>query len=95
MDLAWKKVDLAWAHKVPGATVRGQPHIPPLLVQTQSPVSDSVLWPHREHVTHVSEGPGSSLGSAGAGGAASGEVVCLPGLVGPEDVLGMFQVALG
>jgi hypothetical protein len=28
--------DFAWVHEVPGAEVRGQPHIPPILVQTQS-----------------------------------------------------------
>jgi hypothetical protein len=66
----------------------GQPHIPPLLVQTQSLVAAEWV----EHMTHVQEGLGSSLGSAGAGW--SGEVVRLPGLVGSEDVLGMFQVVL-
>ncbi len=43
-------------------------------------------------VAHVPKGPGSSLGSAGAGWA--GEIVCLSGLVCPEDVLGVFQVAV-
>ena len=46
-----------------------------------------------EHMSHVPEGPGSSLGSAGAGWA--GKVVHLPGLVGLQDVLGMGQVPLG
>ncbi len=48
-----------------------------------------------EHMAHMLEGPGSSLGSAGAGRA--GEVVCLPqaGLVCLQDVLGMVQVTLG
>ena len=46
-----------------------------------------------EHMPHVPKGQGSSLGSTGAGWA--GEVVCLSGLVCPEDVLGVLQVALG
>ncbi len=44
-------------------------------------------------MSHAPEGPGSSLGSAGAGWA--GEVIRLPGLVGLQDVLGMGQVPLG
>ena len=43
-----------------------------------------------EHVAHAPEGPGSSLGSAGAGWA--GEIVCLPSLVCLKDILGIGQV---
>ncbi len=46
-----------------------------------------------ELMAHMPEGPGSLLGSAGAGWA--GEVVRLPGLVCLQDVLGMVQVTLG
>ena len=46
-----------------------------------------------EHVAHAPEGPGSSLGSAGAGRA--GEIVCLPSLVCLKDILGIGQVPLG
>ncbi len=44
-------------------------------------------------MSHAPEGPGSSLGSAGAGWA--GEVIRLPDLVCLQDVLSMFQVSLG
>ncbi len=38
--------------------MRGQPHIPPLLAQTQPPVAACVGY-RVEHVTHVAEGAGS------------------------------------
>ncbi len=65
--------------------MRGQPHILPLLVQTQSPVAAECVH---------AQGAGSQLGPVGVGG--SGEVVqCLSGLVGLEDMGGMLQVSLG
>ncbi len=87
-------MDLAWACKVPGANCE-------LAAQLSSPLgSDTVPYgclvcsSHIvEHLPHVQEGTGSLLGSARAGW--SGELVCLSGLVGSEDVRGMLQVVLG
>ncbi len=71
---------------------RAGSHISPLGSDTVPCVCRECRRHMVEHMAHAPEGSGGLLGSAGAGGA--GEVVCLPGLVCLQDVLGMVQVPL-
>ncbi len=63
---------LARACKVPGAKVRGQPHIPPILVQTQSSVTAECGCTSRTHVPFCIE----HVGFAGHSQAVWAETGC-------------------